>query len=394
MAVQERFVFSSVDIWNPATMKFPPVEHKKYSTEFCCNTISLECRRIISNVVAAEDGSYLGYYADLSFALHDSHRDLWEWETNDGKWPKRFARWFRDNYNRKLSNDILGKLGDIAVRSIGDKEYIWDVDYQIDWHAGDFGDDYSCFWTTNSGAKNMLRDNGGFALRLWDPNNIYSGIARCWVFELHEGLHIVWNGYGVGTWEIARLAAIIVGGIAEKIPLMNNGDANGTLYINGSEGGIGYLVGTQEAIDDRKERRKHPEYVDLKWEDDDEYRVRCTNCGSMVDEDCAYYIGDDTLCESCGADNTDCCQQCGERIYTDDMMCVNDDWYCNYCFDRYFAACDSCGEADEQHRMHERDNEMLCADCAADFDREKAEKEAQEQAEREEAEKHEGTPIL
>ena len=382
MAVQEKLILPpEVEPWNAESMKFPPREHQKYSTTYCNAAISLKSRRDIGNVIAEATGIYLGNLTDSYYELHESHNGFWEWETSEGKWPKRFAKWYKDAYRCKLSNDILGKIGDIAVRSIGDKEYVWDVDYQIGWDAGDFGDNVSCFWTTNRGAKDMLRDNGGFALRLWEPERIYFGMARCWCFDLHEDLHVVWNGYGIGTWEIARLAATIVGGISEKIPLMNNGDSSGTLYINGTGSGIGYLVGTQEAIDARKERRKHPEYVDLKWEDQDEHRMYCTHCNEVVYEDDAYYIDDDTLCDRCCDGHTAICEHCGERRWTDDMSMFGNDYYCEYCFERYFTYCDGCSEVISRDDTQERNDRWYCEDCAADIDEEekrKAEEEAEE----------------
>ncbi len=52
----------------------------------------------------------------------------------------------------KLPAQALQAIGNLAEEySTEPKEYYWDVAKSIDWDAGDFGDDGSCFWGCREG---------------------------------------------------------------------------------------------------------------------------------------------------------------------------------------------------------------------------------------------------
>lgn len=105
--------------------------------------------------------------------------DFWNWKTTRGTFPKRLNKWLHTQ-GHKATNDFLGKVGSIAGMSVTDKDtFEYDFDNRINWHSGDFGDYGSCYWGSNSAAKDMLRDNGAFALRFFDEDG--HGCARSWV---------------------------------------------------------------------------------------------------------------------------------------------------------------------------------------------------------------------
>lgn len=200
--------------------------------------------------------------------------DDWDWRwsvsTGDyrGKFPKRLSQYYYKAFGLKAPEGFLVQVGNIARAHSEDRSaYYFDFTDSFDWHAGDFGDDGSCFWGGggNSYARVMLRDNGARAIRFYssaDP--AAAGVARAWIAPLEaEGLYIVFNGYGFpgyATLAIARVFAQFMERSYRRLNLVNIGDTSGTLWINS---GMGYVVGHSAAIAEM-------DFYDLHWPEDDE----------------------------------------------------------------------------------------------------------------------------
>ena len=328
--------------------------------------------------------------------------DFWDWTTKRGNFTKRLNKWLK-SHGHKASNDFLGTVGSIAGLSVTETHtYTFDFDRRITWRAGDFGDHGSCFTSrggSNSAAVDMIRDNGGFALRFYNEEG--KGIARSWVAP-HEGLHVVFNGYnrtsasgdyapadGLSTLAQARILAHITGGTYRKVSVCNNGDEDGTLYTNS---GNGYLIGDFDAIE------AAPDWVDFEWED--EGRYSCEACGERLSEDeartddnghtycdhcygeryaycdacynecdreASHYVDGRTYCDDCFCDRYFSCDRCGDDTSNDEANDPeqNGSPICDDCFGRYYATCKECDEATEI-RFAEATNggEYLCPECA------------------------------
>lgn len=227
------------------------------------------------------DRSHVPHYLrtqviDTLYARHGRYpeswlEDIWEWkaspENNYGQasWMKRMAKYMKDTRNITLTAEEKGELGDMVGSVMNHAhEYVWDIDDMLDWGSGDFGDGGSCFWGDRRGARRVMRDNGGMALRCYENG---AGVARAWFTEVvseeepnlfgdeRGEVFVLFNGYGYSTHEMALLLANIVAGSARKIALENNGYKYGLVYINN----FGYLIGNPETI------HAMDDYYDLGW---------------------------------------------------------------------------------------------------------------------------------
>ncbi|MEO0564448.1 MAG: hypothetical protein AAF125_20255 [Chloroflexota bacterium] len=179
----------------------------------------------------------------------------WVWVVSDaadyrGKFPKRVSQYYRKVFNLKTPDRFTEAVGNVArAHSEDATEYIFDFTDAFDWEEGSFGDDGSCFWGGNSHARVMLREGGARAVRFYDDKG--RGIARAWVYPIEaEGLYIVFNGYGFPgnpTLTIARALARFMERRYKQVVLTNNGEDEGTLWING---GSGYVLGKASRIED------------------------------------------------------------------------------------------------------------------------------------------------
>jgi len=252
----------------------------------------------------------------------------WLWITKRGTLPKRLQSFYYKEHGKKLSPDQISEIGNLGRRHSSDgKSFVLDFTNRFDWRAGDFGDGGSCFWGDRSNAREMLTDNGAFAVRafryrsnigddLLSYDNL-RGYARAWLVEITKGAFVVFNGYGESALQFARLLALLWKCSYKSIGLTNNGDDGGTLYINGSN----YAVGRVELI-------SHIETHDFGWDELDRSPV-CPNCGDEYDDDDGMFAEDygGTVCADCASHCEDC--ECnyvrGVRVRDDGA------WRCNAC---------------------------------------------------------------
>jgi hypothetical protein len=160
--------------------------------------------------------------------------DDWDWiwllETGDykGTFPKRVRNYYYKVHRLKCPDTFIQEIGNLArAHSSDGLTYTFDFTDQIDWEAGDFADDSSCYWNDRAGAKQMIEDNGGWAVRFFED---VDGIARAWVAPIHDDMYIVFNGYGFTTLQIARVLATWLNVSYKKIRLTNQGGTAYALY--------------------------------------------------------------------------------------------------------------------------------------------------------------------
>lgn len=291
--------------------------------------------------------------------------DTWEWTwvvqrgEYAGTFPKRVANFYFKTYKIRVTQDFLQQLGNIArAHSAENVTYTFEFVDSFDWNAGDFGDHGSCYWGGNSGAREMLKANSALAIRFYNADD--KGIARAWLFEAEDNLYIVWNGYGFpgyATLKIARIVATFLNLSYKKISLSNHTRTGGTLYINS---GIGYAVGTSEAIDSL-------DSYDFEWADINEYE--CYNCGDGLTEDETYTGADgETYCLDCFYNRFDTCYECGETHWHEDLIYIGDYDYCEECAERLFICCDNCGEYVLPEQITNTPEGDLCENCAPESD--------------------------
>jgi hypothetical protein len=189
----------------------------------------------------------------------------------------------------------------------------------------------------------MLENNGAFAIRafryrsnigddLLSYDNL-RGYARAWLAAISPRAFVVFNGYGETSLQFARLLALLWKCSYKAISLSNDGNDDGTLYINGSN----YAVGSVEVI-------SHIETYDFGWEE-----VRrspsCANCDCEYDREDGYFAEDIgcTVCSDCAM----FCEAC-ENYFTRYVR-VRDDGA---------SRCNECEEARQDRLAAAEENEM------------------------------------
>ncbi len=251
----------------------------------------------------------------------------WAWDIKEkaegsrdilGTLPKRISRWAWNNYRCKISKEHASVIGNIGSTYRGKKSgFGFSFTDKIDWEAGDFGDDGSCFWSCHSSAKDIITDHGGGAIKFYETTNGSTdwlrGIARAW-FLPHGtcGDFMVFNGYGYTTLEISQAVSACLGYNHESICLSNFGDPDGRLWINN---GAAYLIGPSIKRKEYEKNKDNLRHVDLELKD---IRYRCQNCAHSS-------VSDDTF-TPISPGTTD----------------PGTEYYCKTCMDKYYTKCKEC----------------------------------------------------
>jgi hypothetical protein len=272
-----------------------------------------------------------------------------------GKFATRVSHYYYKSFGIKCPASFLERIGNIARENLQSASvFRFDFTNEIDWRQGEYGESYdSCYWWNGEAALDMLRNNGGFAVRFY--NEAGEGFARAWMYELGDSVYVLWNGYGLtgySTLVAARVVAAHLNASYRQISLENHGRTGGTLYINS---GAGYTIGALKDIEGIN-------YYDFEWEGDCE--DRCYECGDCLEEGDLYFGADDNVyCERHYYDLFDNCEHCGETHYRDDMTHTDDTTVCEYCLDRLYVACETCGEYIRKTKALRRRKKMYCENC-------------------------------
>ncbi len=281
--------------------------------------------------------------------------DGWEWQAKVGgrgeyvgSFCKRLAK-YQHKVGRKVTSDFLGKIGSIiAQHTLKGCNYFADFTQKFDWCDGDFGDDGSCFWGSNCGAKDMLRDAGAYAVRFYREQRPNCGWGRAWLLPHGDGW-ACFNGYGIDTPHAAQVVAIYLDTSYKHVLLKNNGSTGGLLWINS---GAGYLIAPEGAV-------QYNDVIDFRLDE----ICQCAHCGEYVGD--TIRVDGSNYCEDCLGDLFSCCVRCDEWTSNDDVTWVDDDALCTHCLEVYYLHCEECGEwyhADSGD-ITEVGDRFYCNDC-------------------------------
>lgn len=200
-----------------------------------------------------------------------------EWTTKAGNFPKRVAKAYLQA-GLKLTTEQLAEIGNIARRHTSSGEtYMVAFTRDLNAPASEFLHEGSCWWTSESQSRCLLKQYGGLAMRTWsvgESTRISTTSCQCescvrdatrvpvaagrlrsraWVLplvqhgELALGLtqnasaanaFVLFNAYGLDGYEQARLLAQITGKSYRKVAF-RFGDA----YVNN---GKGFLVASPQ----------------------------------------------------------------------------------------------------------------------------------------------------
>ena len=262
-----------------------------------------------------------------------------------GSFCKRVAKYFYKEHNLKILNTHLGLLGSLISNHINKNDtYILEYTHNLDWKAGDFGDDKSCFWTGHQTARRSLKNGNAWAVRFYENmislNDCYScstdvefslgstisrlkGFARAWICHTNKG-YVVFNGYGLETSDIARIVAHQLNLSYQQINLTNRGETQELIYINGNSNGKGngFLIGHESVISNQNT-------VDLDLED---YRSVCPKCKTFINRDAKCYFERQIYCQCCFQEYFKMCKCCFTYHKKEDIQ----NQMCKSCRQRYF----------------------------------------------------------
>jgi hypothetical protein len=284
-----------------------------------------------------------------------------DWMSKQGSWPKRFAKVFKKRRNQKFGNNLLSKIGQIARDScnLSQCESLT-VTKDFDWTPGLYGDTSSCFWTSRSGAKFILRDADALALLLYGDSHRPMGRAWC---VPYGNDYIIFNAYAregepITIVSFARILSDTFGFDCYRDIIFTNREMeDGPLWING---GLGFIVGNQNVSTITEVDIDYPLYCsecdeeccDEAHIDDSgsgvmcescvEGSIFCENCDARVSEDTVIYVNDTPLCERCFEKHAFSCYECGEVDWVDNAHKHNGNYFCEYCFDRCYTYCEEC----------------------------------------------------
>ncbi|WP_437230182.1 hypothetical protein SH661x_001824 [Planctomicrobium sp. SH661] len=308
--------------------------------------------------------------AGMSVYLHNLESLGHEWTvtgnaTYVGTYPKRLAKYLAREHGLRLRAgqiETIGNIGGAAVARSSEYVLTFDRDY-LDGTDSAYCNGGSCWWGSNSGARYMLEEHGGYAIRMWEDGRPR---ARCWIAP-HNGYFVLFNAYGkLDLFQFARILSHQWGWSYHSCDLDNHGESGGLLYINN---GKGICIGPADVIADLDEKPS----VDFQWEDIDD-GTPCADCGCNTDPDYSYSDPNgNTVCESCYSDNYSSCSRCGDTFQHEDVYDCDGDYYCEHCADRAgFGQCHDCDEwrtglteTDGGHSICEScaDDYSLCCDC-------------------------------
>ncbi len=294
-----------------------------------------------------------------------------------GSFCKRLAK-YQHQHNNKVTSNFLGKIGSlVAMYTLKSCNYFVDFTQEFDWGDGDYGDGGSCFWGSNSGAKDMLMEAGAYAVRFYENHRKISGWGRAWLLPYSDGW-ACFNGYGIDTSHAAQVVAIYLDTSYKHVLLCNHGSSSGLLWINSA---AGYMIAPEGSV-------QYNDIIDFRLTEicqcahceefmEEAVRVQgynycqdcvcelfscCERCDEWADNDCVTCVDDTTICDRCLEAYYTCCEQCGDWIENRaDITEVDGKYYCNYCRDEKFDCCCHCQEWEDD--CTEINGEPVCEDC-------------------------------
>jgi len=296
----------------------------------------------------------------------------WVWVVSKGVYagtlPKRVASYYYKQFGIKSPTEFIEQLGNVARQHTTDgTAYDFDFTDEFEWEDGDFGDAGSCYWGDHAGARQMLYNDGAFAIRFYDEEG--DGIGRAWVINrmTTNGFYVVFNGYGISdsaTLTSARVMALFLSMTYKRIVLRNHDATSRMLWING---GVGYLIGTVEAVAETT-------WVELGIAE----LLVCYYCEDELAEQDAYTTPNgDSCCGDCYYERFDTCYECDETVDRENMIYIEglDCDVCADCFRSFYTTCAKCGEDVHKQNTHELAGKegRYCDDCHATIMAEQAE---------------------
>lgn len=343
---------------------------------------------------------------------------------SQGKFAKRLTKALKNYCGlnlKKLDCEVTNKNDETikinAVSHIGNlvnkattktTNYHIDLTYNLDWDAGDYGDSGSCYWNDHIGARQMIENTTGGAVRFYtkDDNN-YRGHGRMFILPYTENKKVlgfvIFNSYGGKLAARAKIMEQLTGLKSKPVRFTNNGQSTGKLWINGTEGYYLYkednsITEIDMSIDTCQSyngEHSHPNTCDKcgdgfdldysgAWVDEntticqhclDLYYTQCDDCGNYDHDNDAQSLANDSNAQIC----SDCavgdfyynCEHCEGLEHIDNMNHASDKLLCYSCHDENSEQCNSCDEyifTEDDSLTAIHDGDTVCDDCLQDYE--------------------------
>lgn len=291
---------------------------------------------------------------------------------------KRLTQWLADqghDYPSSLPT-MVGNI--VGENSIGSQEITFRFTRNLNWKAGDYGDDGSCFWGSNTAAMALLRHYGAFAVQFLTSDGT-KGLGRCFGYQPHPGMIVLFNSYGLLNADdvygrpdssvsrgrqdaklvyAARVVAEYLQSSYRSVLLKNRGSDNGLVYINSSRG---YLVGDKELL-------SLLTAYDLEM--DENVLPKCSRCGNISEASSLKTVpGKGTMCPKCYADYFVTCTNCGNEHPKETALSFDNRYFCSKkCASAMnYRECANCGHVMPMEFLiyAQGAQQWVCPSCAS-----------------------------
>ena len=388
-----------------------------YRINIPAKSVTMEGMVEVKHYISRRTGFILPLEFSSEWLITNKNED----EGRVGTMPKRIGKWLYKGYQKKISSAFMAEIGNIArAHTIKEDIFIFDITQQLDWNAGDFGDDGSCYFGGEYNHSRVgLIDAEQYALRLFRnkeekvkishvraiPNRtwlcrsksinvsydkstrkcscLYCRAAHTSIqFDLDKHGKILWKedvityrtyplGAGYGrAWLVEQDNNLITFNAYGQYQLMQISRILSTIMgksyrktaVDHHGGGL-YLNGDGCVIGTDTQDLKHitltfPVYVT-------EPMCTCSMCGEEMPEDDALWFIDALMCVDCYNDNVSNCGHCEEAVWNNDTYNVGYETYCQTCYTDQTGECAECHEQfinDELHEIDKLDG-WYCGDC-------------------------------
>lgn len=173
-------------------------------------------------------------------------------------------------------------------------DFLVEINTDINWKDGAFGDSGSCLWGGRSSARKQISKHGA-AIKIYKADK--TRFARAWIAPIDGENVVIFNGYSKGfdhghnnTLAIAKMIMSLfeyknISWITLRNTPPNSAKTN--MFFNG---GGGLVIGSGY---DKKE-------FDFKWPE--EVVIKCSNCGSIIEVDNPVMSLQHPYCDTCAKD--------------------------------------------------------------------------------------------
>ncbi len=92
-------------------------------------------------------------------------------------------------------------------------------------------------------------------------------------------------------------------------------------------------------------------------------KIRCSQCGAVIDMDDYEMFNGQTLCSDCIDNYTSVCDHCGERIWTDESYGDEYTTLCSICYNTHYIRCSNCDAVIHLDNVYNLDGYDYCREC-------------------------------